>query len=368
MNRGEGAMTLLLGRGLMLSAALTAAFAIAAPARAQSTFEKIATYKGADRQKILEAGARTEGTVTFYTAQIVDQTVRPLQQTFEKKYPFIQVKYIRNNPEVLLQRILAENRAAKPAADVTDSGAALAPLYDAGLLHVYWSPESDPWPADRKDPKGYWIATRYSYIGLAYNTNLVGPSDIPKSFDDLLNPKWKGKMVWSSTVHGGPLFVTAMRLHLGEEKALDYLKKLGQQNVVSSPVANRNITNAVIAGEHSLQLDAFLHHPIISAKQGAPVASKPIDPVITLSNAALLLKDAPHPHAALLFIDFMLSKEGQEVLKNALYFPASPDVSAIESLDVVVPKRLGMKENIINSDVIIREYPKSEEIYRRYFR
>jgi ABC-type Fe3+ transport system substrate-binding protein len=355
------------GRSI-LAAALAAMLAGPVPALAQNALDKIATYKGADRQAMLEAGARKERTVTFYTAQIVDQTVRPLQQAFEKKYPFIQLRYVRNNPEVLLQRILAENRAGKPAADVTDSGAALAPLLDAGLLHAFWSPEAESWPADHKDPNGFWTATRYSYMGLAYNTDLVAPGDVPQSFDDLLNPKWKGKMVWSSTVHGGPLFITAMRRHLGEDKAIEYIKKLSAQNIVSSPVANRNITNSVIAGEHSLQLDAFLHHPIISAKKGAPVAPKPLDPVITLSNAALVLKDAPHPYGALLFIDFMLSQEGQEVLKRAMYFPASPDVAALPALQVIIPKKIGLKENILNSDVIIREYPKSQELFERYFR
>src|SRR5262245_32331684 len=119
-------------RCLSLSAALVA-MAVVAPAVADDAIDKIANYRGADRQQFLEEGARKEGSVTFYTAVVVDHVVIPLKTAFEKRYPFITVKYLRNDPEILLQKITTEYRAGKPAADVTDTGAALAPLMDAKL-------------------------------------------------------------------------------------------------------------------------------------------------------------------------------------------------------------------------------------------
>ena len=154
-------------------------------------------------------------------------------------------------------------------------------------------------------------------------------ADAPKSFDDLLDPKWKGKLVWSSTIVGSILFITGVRTFMGEEKAATYLQKLATQDVVSVASANRVIVDRVMAGEYAICLDSFLHHPIISARKGAPVAPLPFDPVLTLVSSVVLPKNPPHPYAAMLFIDYLLSKDGQLKLQGADYFPAHPDVSRL---------------------------------------
>ena len=129
------------------------------------------------------------------------------------------------------------------------------------------------------------LPTRFSYLGACHNTNLVKPADAPKSFDDLVDPKWKGKLVWSSNLFGSILFITGRLNALGEAGAEAYLKKLAAQNVVSVPSSNRVMVDQLMAGEYHVCLDAFLHHPIISARKGAPVASLPFDPVISVSSA-----------------------------------------------------------------------------------
>ena len=149
---------------------------------------------------------------------------------------------------------------------------------------------------------------------------------MPKSFDDFLDPKWKGKIAWSSTVIGAMLFITGVRNFMGEEKALAYLEKLAKNDIVPIPSANRVVVDRVMAGEYALCLDAFLHHPIISARKGAPVAPLPLDPVLTVVSSVMLPKAPPHPYAAMLFIDYLLSKDGQARLQGADYFPAHPDV------------------------------------------
>ena len=125
------------------------------------------------------------------------------------------------------------------------------------------------------------------------------------------------------------LFITGVRNFMGEDKAFAYLQKLAQQDIVSIPSANRVVVDRVMAGEYSLCLDAFLHHPIISARKGAPIAPLPLDPVLTVVSSVMLPKTPPHPYAAMLFIDYLLSREGQQTLQRADYFPARLDVRGV---------------------------------------
>ena len=164
------------------------------------------------------------------------------------------------------------------------------PVRNADINRPFYSPEAAVYPAERKSPKGYYVPSRYSYLGVCYNTDLVKPKDVPNSFTDLLDPKWKGKMAWSSTVIGSILFITAVRNFMGEEKAEEYLKKLATQNIAPIASTNRAVVDRIIAGEYALCLNSFLHHPIISANKGAPVAPDPLNPVLTLVSSVQLPK------------------------------------------------------------------------------
>lgn len=338
-----------------------------AVAQGTSVIDKIATYKGPDREKILIAGAKKEGTVTFYSTMIVNQALRPLVAGFEKKYPFLKVRYSRDNPPEMLQKLMAEARAKNYVTDVYESTALEVPARKADINRPFWSPEAAAYPADRKSPQGYYVPTRYSYLGAAYNTDLVKPKDVPHSFEDFLDPKWKGKMTWSSTVIGSILFITGVRNFMGEEKAEAYLKKLATQNIAPIAASNRAVLDRVIAGDYSMCLDAFLHHPIISANKGAPVASDPISPVVTMVSSVQLPKHPPHPYAAMLLIDYILSPEGQTVLRNADYFPARPGIHPKPELDKVVPEDIGMKSNFISPEKFVAMLPKSRALYQKLF-
>jgi iron(III) transport system substrate-binding protein len=122
-----------------------------------------------------------------------------------------------------------------------------------------------------------------------------------------------------------------------------------------------------MAGEYAVCLDAFLHHPIISARKGAPVASLPLDPVNTVVSSVMLPKTPSHPYAAMLFIDYLLSKGGQQKLQGADYFPARSDVSASPDLDKIVPHKIGLHENFISPVEMNKELPRSREIYAELF-
>ena len=354
----------LLRSGLAIAGAL-AAFA-AGPALAQSS-DNPAMYRGPDREQRLLDGARKEGQVTVYSSMIADQALRPLIDGFQKKYPFMKPQYVRDDPPQQLQKMLAEARAGRMVADVLESTSLEVPVRAANINQPFWSPEIEAYASERRDPQNFWAPTRFSYLGACYNTNLVKPADLPKSFDDYLDPKWKGKIVWSGTVIGAMLFITGVRNFMGEDKARVYLEKLAKNDIVTIPSANRVTVDRVMAGEYALCLDAFLHHPIISARKGAPVAPLPLEPVLTVVSSVMLPKAPPHPYSAMLFIDYLLSKDGQQRLRDAEYFPARPDVSALPDLDKIVPHKIGLKENFIDPVKINAELPKSRAIYQDLF-
>ncbi len=339
----------------------------AAPAAAQATADNPAMYRGPDREQRLIEGARKEGQVTVYSSMIADQALRPILNGFEAKYPFVKPQYVRDDPPQQLQKVMAEARAGRMVVDVLESTGLEVPVRAAGIDQQFWSPQVEAYKPERRDPNNYWAPTRYSYLGACYNTNLVKPGEAPKSFEDFLDPKWKGKIAWSSTVIGAMLFITGVRNSMGEEKALAYLQKLAKQDVAPIASANRVVVDRVMAGEHALCLDSFLHHPIISARKGAPVAPLPLDPVLTVVSSVMLPKAPPHPHAAMLFIDYLLSKEGQGKLQSADYFPAHPEVSASPDLDKIVPHKIGLKENFIAPPKMNADLARSRAIYQELF-
>lgn len=350
-----------------LAVAIAAAGYATARADDDAVIDKIATYQGVDRTQILEDGARKEGTLTFYTAMVVDQAIRPLVAGFEKRYPYIKVQFTREDPPQNLQRLLAEVRAHRFTVDVVENVGLEAPARAADINRPFWSPALADYPKKYLSPDGYWAPTRLSYVGVAYNTNLVTPDEVPKTYNDLLNPKWKGKLAWANTFSGAMLTITGIRNFMGEEKAEAFLEKLGQQDVVPLAASSRAVLDRVIAGEYAMSLDAFLHHPILSAEKGAPVKPDPIDPVLTFFNTVMLMKHAPHPHASLLFIDYLLSTEGQTTLRDAQYFPVNPKVKPLPNLSVIVPGNIGMQENFLPSEKITQEFAKSKELYQRFF-
>jgi ABC-type Fe3+ transport system substrate-binding protein len=350
--------------GLLIAGVLTA-FA-SGPAVAQFS-DNPAMYRGPDREQRLLEGARKEGQVMVYSSMIADQALRPLIDGFQKKYPFMKPQYVRDDPPQQLQKMLAEARAGRTVADVLESTSLEVPVRAANINQPFWSPEIEAYAPERRDPQSFWAPTRFSYLGACYNTNLVKPADLPKSFDDYLDPKWKGRTVWSGTVIGAIIFITGVRNFMGEDKARIYLEKLAKNDIVTIPSANRVIVDRVMAGEYALCLDAFLHHPIISARKGAPIAPLPLDPVLTVVSSVMLPKAPPHPYSAMLFIDYLLSKDGQARLRDAEYFPARPDVPALPDLDKIVPRKIGLKENFIDPVKINAELPKSRAIYQELF-
>ncbi len=317
-------------RLLLALAAATAA--VPATVAHAATVEEIALMKSPNREKILIEGAKKEGKITFYTGLIVDQVVRPVKDAFEKEYPFLQIEFFRANADRLAQRVLAEHQAKRYEVDVVSGSAAATMLQRAGLMQRFYSPPIAEYPRELKDANGFWGSTNVYFMTLGYNTRNVKVAELPKSYEDLLNPRWKGQMMWStSRGSGAPQFVGNIFTSMGQEAGKAYLQKLRQQNIAKSTASARQILDLVIAGEYPLSIQIFNHHAFISKVAGAPVEWHPLEPVTATNNSIGIAKTAPHPHASMLFLDFVLSRRGQRVFQAANYLPAHPEVPALQA-------------------------------------
>jgi ABC-type Fe3+ transport system substrate-binding protein len=297
-----------------------------------ASVEDVALLKSADRQKILVEGAKKEGKLSFYTTLIVEQVVRPLKDAFEKEYPFIQVEFFRGNSDRITQRLFAEYQAKRYAVDVVDGSSTTTMVQRAGYLQKFFSPHLAEYPAELKDPQGYWGVSNVYFHTLGYNTRMVKPNEVPRTYEELLNPRWKGQMIWSTgRGGGGPLFVGNLFQTMGETAGKVYLQKLKAQNIAKSTASARQVLDLVIAGEYPLVLVIFNHHAYISKTAGAPSEWLPLEPVAATISTIGLPKFAPHPHAALLFLDFVISKRGQKIFQLSNYLPSHPEMPAIQA-------------------------------------
>jgi len=296
---------------------------------AAATIEEIALLKSADRQKVLVEGAKKEGKIMWYTTLIVDQVVRPVKEAFEKEYPFIQVDYYRGNSENLVRRVLTEYQAKRYDADLVDGTVSPTMVRRAGFLQPFYSPYLAAYPATLKDPKGFWGSTNLYFLTPGYNTKMVKANEIPKTYNDLLNPRWKGQMMWStSRGSGAPLFIGNILLTMGQEKGKAYLQKLKDQNIAKSTASARQVLDLTIAGEYPIALNIFNHHAYISKTAGAPVDWFALEPVTATIQTIALMKNTVHPYASMLLLDFVLSEQGQKVFQQSNYLPSHPKVPA----------------------------------------
>jgi ABC-type Fe3+ transport system substrate-binding protein len=359
MSLGRVASTVV---AILLGAALTA-FAGAAEA------QDILLSRAGDREQTILEGARKEGQVVLYSAAIVNQALRPLSDAFMKKYPFVKMTFWRGDTEEIIAKLSAEEHANNVVVDVAEGTGVGDLAVDAGLTEPYYSPEVEALPERYRDARGRWAYTRISYFSIAYNTRLVAAADVPKSYDDLLDPRWNGKLAWRvGTASGTPLFITTLRLARGEDSALAYLQKLAQQKVINFGSGSaRTLVDRIIAGEFPIALNIFAHHPLISKAKGAPVNSQLMDPVPSTAGTMVIVKGARHPNAALLLADFILSKEGQQILADAEYFPVRSDVAPQPALASVIPQRAGVPELFLNPDLLNQNTARSEKIFEELF-
>ncbi|MFC1817031.1 ABC transporter substrate-binding protein [Thermodesulfobacteriota bacterium] len=268
-------------------------------------------------------GAKKEGKLVVYTSMNVnDATV--LTQHFKKKYPFIKSELFRSKSEPLLNRISAEAKTGRYIPDVfTITGQVLHNLKKRGLLMKYISPEMKAYEKGFKDTDGYWTGLFVQINGMVYNKRLVSPEDAPRNYEDLLDPKWKGKKV-GLDLKDYVWFATMLEMR-GEEKGLAFMEKFAQQDLYLRE-NKLLLTLLLTAGEFSISANTYLNTVLKLLEQGAPIKFVPVEPVIATLHLAAVAAHSPHPSTAKLYLNFLLSKEGQKLIGSFRRTPCRPGI------------------------------------------
>jgi iron(III) transport system substrate-binding protein len=316
--------------------------------------------------KLVEA-ARREGEVTLYTTLIVDQIVRPMIKAFTAAVPGVNVKYVRADGLALTLRMTNEIRAGRVQSDVWCMVDGVSPLLKAGAFDQFEVPSAKDLPTSLVDPQHRWVATNLGIRSMAYNTSLIQPAQAPKTYRELLDPRWKGKIVWNPTsMTGGWGFIATVIKYMGDKDGIAYLHQLAKQDIVPLPIAIRAVLDRVIAGEYAIGLEMNNTHAAVSAAQGAPVAFVPLDRVSETLQSAGVTKGAAHPNAAKLFIDFMVSRAGQEVFRDADYIPMHPDVPA--KIPSLKPEQGGFQSVIYSPEDIDADVDRWAKVFDEVFK
>ena len=292
-------------------------------ARRPRTLDELVSYSGADRHQILLEGAKGEGKIVWYTS--LSGVYRELVEHFKKKYPEISLEVYRAGSNDLTPRIINESQAKRPVADALESTPGLLmALRDRGLLKAYFSPELAKFPDEAKAKadgnRVYWVTDREAYMGFGYNTRLIAPNEVPKNYLDLLKPELKGKMA-VTTESSTSRVIGAMIKHRGEE----YVTKLRAQEIRLFKASSAGFLDLIAAGEVGGGPVVFRNQVLVKKENGAPVDWVPLDVAVVNAGGSAVVTNAPHPHAALLFTDFIIGAEGQKLMEQFRYGVAWKD-------------------------------------------
>ena len=291
---------------LLLAVAM---IAFAAPVRAAKGIAELATYDRADRARLLIEGAKPEGTLTLYTSQQLSDA-NAVTEAFEKRYG-IKVNVWRAGPDNVVPRIINEAKSRHFEFDVVETeGQALEVLQREKLLQEVKTPYLGGLIPQALRPHREWVGTRLLMFTQAYNTNLVSKADLPKTWEDLAAPKWKGRL--GIETKDDEWFYSLMQ-QLGEERGLKLFRKIGAVNGFSVRKGHTLLTNLVASGELPLALTVYNARVEQIKNKGAPIDWFILQPAIAQINGAGVSRNAPHPYSAILFLDFLLT-EAQGIL------------------------------------------------------
>jgi len=267
-----------------------------------------------EREALLIRGAKEEKEVLFYGTTPVTQ-VAVLRKAFSARYPFVELKHFYGVRQVILNKAMGEFRSGANLADVLMTDVSYGALFiKEGVSHPFATPDVKRYVRGSYDENGQWYTMYVLTMALMYNRNMVKPADVPKSYQDLLDPKWKGKMIFDPEA---AYLMAAMENAWGKERARDYLSRLAKQNLILQR-GSALTTQLVAAGEHPIAILVNGETAAEVRDKGAPIGFSLLPPKIIKPNGLFIAKKAPHPYAALLFADWVLSEEGQRVLAAEL--------------------------------------------------
>jgi iron(III) transport system substrate-binding protein len=319
-----------------------------------ATAADVAAYTGADRLQKLIAGAKKEGTLSIYTSlQTAD--IGKLADAFQKKYGVKVVPY-RAGSEDIVQRVVQEARANRNTVDVIETnGPELESMHRENILQAVKSPYLADLIAPAIFPHGEWVGTRLNVFVQAYNTTKIKKADLPKTWEDLTNPRWKGKI---GIEQEDSDWLAGIFQDIGDARARKVFQDIVRTNGMSVRKGHTLLTQLVVSGEVPLALTVYNYKAEQLKKQQAPIDWFVIGNAIARPNGMAVARKAPHPHAAVLFYDFEISPEGQQIIANLEFVPTS------RKIDTPLNK-VPMK--FVDAKVAIDEYDKWKGLYRQLF-
>jgi iron(III) transport system substrate-binding protein len=339
-------------------AVLVAALPLAFPAHAQikpnATTADVGLYAGADRLQKLIEGAKKEGELNLYTSAQADD-IGAVAAAYEKKYG-IRVSMWRSSSEKVLQRALAEARANRHAMDVAETnGPEMESMHREKILQLVKSPHLADLIAPALLPHGEWVSTRMNVFVQAYNTKAVRKADLPKSWEDLADPKWKGRL---GIEQEDADWLAGMMDELGEARGTKLFRDIVAKNGMSMRKGHTLLAQLVVSGEVPLALTVYNYKAEQLKRKGAPIDWFAIGTAIARPNGVGVARAAPHPHAAVLFYDFEISEEGQRILAQRDFVPTNRKV------DTPLNK-LPLK--FVDPSVTLDQYDKWVNLYQDIF-
>jgi iron(III) transport system substrate-binding protein len=275
---------------------------------------KIKPLKQQEKINYLIKGAQAEGELVYYGTLPIDEFL-PLARVFNSRYRAIALQHYFSPRDGILSRTLTEARAGRHAFDVVQVDLSYgAQLLNANLVHPYVVAERNRYFDGTYDPAGYWHSMYYLTTALIYNTNSVKAEQAPKNYEDLLSAAWKGKMLFDPEAG---YILAAMEEAWGREKAVAYLARLAKQEL-SYRRGGTLTTQVVASGEYPIGIAINGETSAAIREKGAPLGFKVLAPAIVKPEGYFVAKNAPHPHAALLFTEWVLSEEAQSFLATTL--------------------------------------------------
>jgi iron(III) transport system substrate-binding protein len=287
------------------------------------TIPALAAYKGADRQQKLVAAAQKEGFLTLYTS-IAGDIGQLIAADFESRYG-VKVKLWRSGDRTVLQRILSERAANRPAFDVVHMASTEMEMsHREKVLESFKSPAAGNLISGAIGTNNEYVATFVNVLVQAYNTNSVKKEELPKTYQELLDPKWKGRLGIEATDEE---WFYELVMSMGEQKGLQFFRDLMASNKPSLRNGHTLLGNMVASAEVPLGLNVFAHTVISAKKLGAPVDYTLLQPIVASSYSMGISSQVQHPNAALLFYEYMLT-DGQKIFASHDYAPTNKDIDS----------------------------------------
>ena len=313
----------LFGPLVALTAALMILPAISAHAQNQNQAVEVARYHGPDREKRLVEGAKKEGELMFYgSIPVADMAI--LVEAFTMKYG-IKVKAWRGDSEAMMARVINEAKARRYEVGVmVASSSALEPLSREKLLTEVKSPLLADLVPGAVARNREWASVYLNTFVQAYNTKLISRDELPKTFRDLTNPRWKGKLAVEAEDYD---WFAQVVIGLGEAQGLKLFRDIVATNGISVRRGHSVMNNMIVAGEVPLGLSAYGFIAEQARLKGAPIDWFIIPPLLARPTAAGVSRFAPQPHAAVLFYDFLIG-DAQPILASRQFVSPSKKIDS----------------------------------------